>query len=85
MAKKLTCRPHLNKAASLLDGAIMQYTFIKDDMEAEIDRMDQQASKKPLSPAQHKRYHTLYDAVDELDRIVGHLTEADGYASHLKV
>jgi hypothetical protein len=38
--------------------------------------LDVKSAKKKLSPAQVKRYDKLVQAVDDLDRIVGHLSEA---------
>ena len=75
--EKPTFRERYQTMKGKLDFTMMLAVALKDDLEFEVDELDVRSAKKKLSPAQVKRYDKLVQAVDDLDRIVGHLCEAD--------
>ena len=56
-----------------MDYAMVLAVELKDSLEFEVDKM----AEKKLSPARYKRCEKFVQAIDDLDRVVGHLAEAD--------
>ena len=73
---KVTYKKWLGQVKSQVDAAMMEAICLKEDLESEVDKMDQAASKRKTLKERPKRYYKLVDSVDQLDMIVGHLVEA---------
>lgn len=77
--EKPTYRQRLLTMKSRLDGVLMLAIALKEDLEAKVDELDHRygCSKKKMSARTYDRYEKFTSAIDELDKIVGHLAEAD--------
>lgn len=73
---KVTYKKWLAQVKHQVDAAMMEAICLKEDLEAEVDKMDQVAAKRKVLKEMPKRYYNLVSAVDQLDMIVGHLVEA---------
>lgn len=77
--EKPTYRQRFMTVKSRLDHVMMLAVDLKEVLEYEVDKMDEnRVSKKVKSQKWHDRYLKYVQAVDDLDKIVGHLAEADG-------
>lgn len=75
---KPTYRERLRSVRTAVDRAMMLAVALKDDLEGKVDDLDRRYSKiKQMSAKTYDRYEKYTTAIDEIDKIVGHLAEAD--------
>ena len=76
--EKPTYRQRFMTVKSRLDNVMMLAVDLKEALEYVVDEMDARRTPRAVkSKAWHARYEKYTEAIDNLDRIVGHLAEAD--------
>lgn len=75
MAKKHTYKKWFQDVKRTLDATLQEAMRLKEELEYQVDEID--AKKTPWSKTTTKRYYKLVQAADDMDRVVGHLVEAD--------